>query len=413
MCYTGGPRCASHVGKELLSVTSSLQKAVNDKDYDRGMKLSEAYKTLRMEYNSTPYGQKLLRTAIEKNERRGETEKAEHNKAILDAAVALREHDMQERRKRLEKGAVAEPSCKSGSESAEEDAAIERMDQEIAKTPATPPVDKSNMTLGEKIKARTKELYKDPHPGKKSDDTVAEECYNCSGTGVYQAYSRIEYNVTDAQGNEATLGCFKCHGAGSSRIKVSSIRARVRREAKSQAENEYRNEIEEQARRHLANKNAEAIKAFTDKHPDVVNGLDSLGSFGASLKEQLNRRGTLSDAQVSAAKQSIERQARRDVEKANRQPVVEGRGRVTGKIVSTKWSDGPYGRTQKMTVMDDRGFKVYGTVPKDSDLSSGMRISLVGTVKASDNDNTFGFFSRPANVEILEKIITDSDEFED
>ena len=66
-----------------------------------------------------------------------------------------------------------------------------------------------------------------------------------------------------------------------------------------------------------------------------------------------------------------------------------------------------------MVVKDDRGFKVYGTVPQaiideavprphslgaqvwDYEVLKGQRITFSATVQASDDDDKFGFFKRP------------------
>ena len=65
-------------------------------------------------------------------------------------------------------------------------------------------------------------------------------------------------------------------------------------------------------------------------------------------------------------------------------------------MLTTKWQDSHFGITLKMLVRDDRGFKVWGTVPSSlPNTESGDRVTFIAAVEASDDDETFGFFKRP------------------
>ena len=100
--------------------------------------------------------------------------------------------------------------------------------------------------------------------------------------------------------------------------------------------------------------------------------------------------------------------------------ITAGKHIITGKIISTKLVDG-FGYNQtvlKMLVVDDRGFKVYGTVPQaiideavprphslgaqvwDYEVLKGQRVTFSATVQASDDDDKFGFFKRPTKAAI-------------
>lgn len=90
--------------------------------------------------------------------------------------------------------------------------------------------------------------------------------------------------------------------------------------------------------------------------------------------------------------------------------VPEGRYEIIGEIIYTKWYDGDYGPILRCTIRDDRGFRVFGTVPtaivdytesEEIELK-GQRIQLTGTVTQADDDNKFGFFRRPAKSILLE-----------
>tara|TARA_R110000751_G_scaffold28858_1_gene74922 strand:- start:139 stop:420 length:282 start_codon:yes stop_codon:yes gene_type:complete len=92
------------------------------------------------------------------------------------------------------------------------------------------------------------------------------------------------------------------------------------------------------------------------------------------------------------------------------QNVPEGRVEITGEIINTRWYDGDYGEVLQCTIRDDRGFKVYGSVPtvivdyaSSEDLElKGQRIRLTGTVKPSYNDPQFGYYKRPAKSQLIQ-----------
>lgn len=85
--------------------------------------------------------------------------------------------------------------------------------------------------------------------------------------------------------------------------------------------------------------------------------------------------------------------------------VPTGRVQITGTILGTKMVESDYGLTEKMLVEDDRGFKVYGTVPSSIYSSGdvkGMKVTFSAKVEPSNNDAFFGFFSRPTKAKVLE-----------
>ena len=83
-------------------------------------------------------------------------------------------------------------------------------------------------------------------------------------------------------------------------------------------------------------------------------------------------------------------------------PVVCGRVVITGSVVSVKSQEGRYGTTTKVTVQDERGFRVWGTLPSAVwDADPGDVISFTATVSISDRDPSFGFFKRPADAKYI------------
>lgn len=76
-------------------------------------------------------------------------------------------------------------------------------------------------------------VYTDPYPGAKGSDLVKEVCGKCGGDGMYHAPSG--YTIQNPYGprGDAIKGCFDCRGVGHRWVKVSSVRARIRRAVKA------------------------------------------------------------------------------------------------------------------------------------------------------------------------------------
>lgn len=70
-------------------------------------------------------------------------------------------------------------------------------------------------------------VYTDPYPDAIGTDLVQEDCWKCGGDGLFHAPSGWE--IKNPYGGGTFKGCFACMGVGYRLIKVSSIRARVRR----------------------------------------------------------------------------------------------------------------------------------------------------------------------------------------
>ena len=132
----------------------------------------------------------------------------------------------------------------------------------------------------------------------------------------------------------------------------------------------------------------------------------------------MERYGEASEKFVAAILRSKIRQAewatKKAAEAAEAKPVIEGKLTITGEVVSVKWKENAYGGRLVMTVKDDRGFKVWGTVPASiqsvasltdptdfRQLDRGDRVAFKATVTKSDTDETFGFFKRPTEAVVL------------
>lgn len=113
--------------------------------------------------------------------------------------------------------------------------------------------------------------------------------------------------------------------------------------------------------------------------------------------------GSLSDKQMKLLSSLLERiqnrpaiEAQRKAEHDAAQPVPTGRFRIAGKILSIKVQETDFGPVTKMLMQHEDGWKVYGTCPAHLDNAHvGDVVEFKATVKVSNKDPKFGFYSRP------------------
>lgn len=129
-------------------------------------------------------------------------------------------------------------------------------------------------------------------------------------------------------------------------------------------------------------------------------------TFLSSLREQLLRKGSLSDKQIAAAERSLAVEAEKKslAEKGVKAP--EGRVEFCGTVRSVKLKDGyGYGARQqpcwKAVIRSDEGWSAYVTLPSDvrgNDPQGvvGRRVAISATLRRSDKDATFAFGSHPS-----------------
>lgn len=93
---------------------------------------------------------------------------------------------------------------------------------------------------------------------------------------------------------------------------------------------------------------------------------------------------------------------------AAKQAIVSDKGQIIiGKILGFKEELDQYSRSDedsyilKMIVEDSRGFKVYGTCPASLQGKRNDIVQFTANLKPSDNDQYFGFFSRPRKSKVL------------
>ena len=121
------------------------------------------------------------------------------------------------------------------------------------------------------------------------------------------------------------------------------------------------------------------------------------------MREEAESRGLFEKRRQEEAKRQAERertQASADV------PVTDERIEITGEVVGIKyWAGYAYNSPdiKKIIVLDDRGFKLFGTAPSAIlEADRGDRVTFTAAVETSKDDTQFGFFKRPTKAQLLE-----------
>ena len=130
---------------------------------------------------------------------------------------------------------------------------------------------------------------------------------------------------------------------------------------------------------------------------DIVGKLVKYGSIS---DKQMNFCIKLADQCLNFKAVKAEKDAVKAAELADAEavPVSEDRVTIIGTIVSVKY-DANWMK-YNMLVKDNRGFKVWGSVPSkiDADEAKGGTVTFDAKVTQSNKDEYFGFFKRPTKV---------------
>lgn len=183
-----------------------------------------------------------------------------------------------------------------------------------------------------------------------------------------------------------------------------SLDAKRKREYAAARRKSQREEAERQANI------AETQKLYPEAVA-VLNGYSGRNDFLLDIASKFARFGTLSEKQADAVVRAAERDAAYEAEKLAAEPVPEGKQLVAGEVVKSYLKEDIYdGFKQVWIVKDDRGFRVWGTVPKairthnDYDAENfglaGKRVTFEATLVRSDRDEKFGFSKRPSKAQI-------------
>lgn len=167
------------------------------------------------------------------------------------------------------------------------------------------------------------------------------------------------------------------------------------------------------AEQRMSLKNQELRNEILEQYPDLAHALrySPQNEFLADLNSRLHRG--VSEKQIDAAIRTARRIEEREARETRwrqmpKSPVPVGRGVVTGEVVGTRMVESYFGYrptiTEKMTVVDDRGFKVWCTVPRGIEVKPGSRVTFTATLEESSSsteDSPFGFGSRPTKAQVL------------
>ena len=164
-------------------------------------------------------------------------------------------------------------------------------------------------------------------------------------------------------------------------------------------------------------------KMFRRFHDEVVakntdldwNAVERGNDFMRSLWLNGEKYGKLSEKQLAVIRNAQAKQRERVAENEAKRVALlnagvaapEGRTVVTGVIVSMKWIENEFGNCEKMLVQDDRGFKVWATVPtmyektdrggfRSASVEVNERITFTATLTPSNDDVLFAFAKRPS-----------------
>lgn len=229
-----------------------------------------------------------------------------------------------------------------------------------------------------------------------------QPCSRCAGTGFFPINSTfgIIYGT-----------CFRCGGDGQDpqwrRIDDKAVK---RREQQRKQRERKRKEKEEQRKHEQQEKMAQMEDTVTVSR---ILGYEGGNPFLNDLRDKLvNLDFPLTANQIEAAKKALDKEDERQRQYEESEDVPAGHERITGHVISTKQVPNYYGpgTTLKMLVQDDRGFKVFGTIPapvrdacvdRGEGLSQQDRVTFTAIIQPSDDDPKFGFFKAPKKAELL------------
>lgn len=227
----------------------------------------------------------------------------------------------------------------------------------------------------------------------KNDTSVYNSTYRCDHCGAHLRYvSLFYYEPTGehiAVGEECAENTFSVPDRMSLEIKRLRDAASNRREKAR-----YAKECEK------------ARNASIQEYPDAVKVLDNYkgnNSFIHDVKDRFDRYGNLSERQAYAVVRAFEKEVTERSSEPVGSPVVEGKIIVMGEVKRAYHKETPYGSRFVMIVEDDRGFRLWGSVPRAvSGVEEGDRVEFSANVEKSDRDETFGFYKRPTKASILQ-----------
>lgn len=240
---------------------------------------------------------------------------------------------------------------------------------------------------------------------------VVIECKRCGGSGWIESFKYVEGGI-----------CFECMGRPELVRRYVTVGKLL-----SNAKDRDR-EAARKARAKAAERSA--LEVWKAENVELLARAEKVGCLWFQ-----NWRYAPEAHQVENLASAVEEREAKEAEKAARlataERVPEGRGTITGVVVSWKMVEDHFsysgGSTLKILVEDDRGFRVFGTCPtklsddiydgfyadRERDYDGpdvwknealrGARVTFTATVEPSDDDPYFGWFKRPTKPSVLAK----------
>jgi hypothetical protein len=145
---------------------------------------------------------------------------------------------------------------------------------------------------------------------------------------------------------------------------------------------------------HLLRSVKHAQETMLSMHANLVK-------YGSWSVKQIEFAGKLIDQIVSFDAKTVK--AKYEAERANQATILieVGRHEIEGKIISTKLSDGWYGRQLQMLVLREDGAKFWGSCPDALKGDRGDSVKFTANIKPKEGEPGFAFFSRPSNAVTL------------
>lgn len=239
----------------------------------------------------------------------------------------------------------------------------------------------------------TKIAYVDPFPGRNGKELEWDNCKRCGGEGI----------MTQFRG---TLGgiCFECQGGKGEMRPIAALRRRE--QGRVRRVNQANMALHDRRMFHNTN-----VKRAMELNPAAEGWLNEINTdpFLADVWEKAFKY-ELSEKQLAAVGGTFDRRKERTDAKAAAEAaaveVPKGRYVITGEVLSTNLRATGFGTTiLKMTLRDERGFRVHGTAPSSLIDAigeeepgrgglTGRKISFTAAVTPTD-EKGFGYFSRP------------------
>lgn len=231
-------------------------------------------------------------------------------------------------------------------------------------------------------------------------------CGKCGGSGIFTHYHGQ---------------CYSCHGTGKvwGRIYTPKKRQMLDEAAERRERRKAEKAKEDAIQGYLTciKQYPEVYQTMAEVMDDVAghgreHAIEKWGDFIVDVSSKCYN-GPISSRQADSLARAVAGRLKYLAKKAedaeNSSPCPDGvKTRVAGEVLTVKWKSSMYGEVLKMLVRDDQGFKVWGTVPKAvrDGLEKGDRVEFVASLERSGDDEAFGFFSRPTQAKVLEKVPT-------